>query len=135
MSRQAGRLLVGVRHSPGRAAALVTVPTEKAHIAGRHFEGGAWLPGALVEERPCFDDARHQHPIPPVHVLARHLGELVPAGDAVPGGDVLVFHPATGRYREGRHRHATGRVAHLCIGARIANDGQFLIHGQSLLIG
>lgn len=56
-SRQAGRLLVGVRHSPGRAAALVTVPTEKAHVAGRHFEGGAWLPGALVEERTRFDDA------------------------------------------------------------------------------
>src|SRR3990170_2211930 len=114
---------------------------QESHRLRRHLERGARRPiggvpdarvAIIVRVQPALD----QHLAPLAQVLMRRLGLLAPHRDAEPdrlldlvAGVVVVG--AIGRHAQVRDGLATGRVAHLRIAPEVANEDDFVKHGDS----
>src|SRR3990172_5530203 len=124
-----------------RTAGVTARPTEELHSLGRHFERGArgplrGVPDAWVAVVVRIQPALDQHLAPLAQILVRRFGLFAPHRDAEPdrllhlvAGVVSVG--AVGRHVKIGDGLATGRVAHLRIAPEVANEDDFVKHGDS----
>src|SRR3990170_4219753 len=124
-----------------RTTGVTARRAQESHRLRRHLERGARRPiggvpdarvAIIVRVQPALD----QHLAPLAQVLMRRLGLLAPHRDAEPdrlldlvAGVVVVG--AIGRHAQVRDGLATGRVAHLRIAPEVANEDDFVKHGDS----